>query len=393
MQVSEKISRRSFIKRTSAAIFVLAAGGTMWRAFDQGVFSTGKGEAYEPWSTEAASEAAGPLLLVHYAILASNPHNTQPWLFKITDSYIDLFADEERNLGTIDPLRREMFIGIGCALENLTLAAQANGYIPRIDYFPSNQDNTYVARFHLDRGEKKISSLFEIIKKRHTHRGAYDTAKVISPNLLTELQKLSLDEKNVNIKWFTSNSEKQAVGEAILSATKAITEDEEMSTDSHKWFRNSWDEIQEKKDGLTLDAQGASSWIRAMGKILPTLSRKQSDNFWLKSTKEIYIKTAAAYGLLSVQNAEDRQQRVRLGRVWQRLHLHGTSKGLAMHPLNQINEMADRETQLNSKRHFRNKLKELVGHSDWNGLFIFRLGYPLEEVHISPRREIKNILI
>ncbi|MGG3800647.1 Acg family FMN-binding oxidoreductase [Metabacillus fastidiosus] len=393
MQVSEKISRRSFIKRTSAAIFVLAAGGTMWRAFDQGVFSTGKGEAYKPWSTEAVSWAAGPLLLVHYAILASNPHNTQPWLFKITDSYIDLFADEERNLGTIDPLRREMFIGIGCALENLTLAAQANGYIPRIDYFPSNQDNTYVARVHLDRGEKKISSLFEIIKKRHTHRGAYDTAKVISPNLLTELQKLSLDEKNVNIKWFTSNSEKQSVGEAILSATKAITEDEEMSTDSHKWFRNNWDEIQEKKDGLTLDAQGASSWIRAMGKILPTLSRKQSDDFWLKSTKEIYIKTAAAYGLLSVQNAEDRQQRVRLGRVWQRLHLHGTSKGLAMHPLNQINEMADRETQLNSKRHFRNKLKELVGHSDWNGLFIFRLGYPLEEVHISPRREIKNILI
>ncbi|MED4531133.1 hypothetical protein ABET51_15125 [Metabacillus fastidiosus] len=393
MQVSEKISRRSFIKRTSAAIFVLAAGGTMWRAFDQGVFSTGKGEAYEPWSIGAASEAAGPLLLVHYAILASNPHNTQPWLFKVTDSYIDLFADEERNLGTIDPLRREMFIGIGCALENLILAAQANGYIPRIDYFPNNQDNTYVARVHLDRGEKKVSSLFKIIKKRHTHRGAYDTAKVISPNLLTELQKLSLDEKNVNIKWFTSNSEKQSVGEAVLSATKAITEDEEMSTDSHKWFRNSWSEIQEKKDGLTLDAQGASQWIRVMGKMLPPLSRKQSDEFWLDSAENTYTKTAAAYGLLSVRNSEDKQQRVRLGRVWQRIHLHGTIKGLAMHPLNQVNEMADREVSLNSKPRFGDKLKKLTGDSGWNGLFIFRLGYPLEEVHISPRREMKDILL
>jgi hypothetical protein len=33
-----------------------------------------------------------PLALVSAAILAANPHNTQPWLFQVSDSRIDLIA-------------------------------------------------------------------------------------------------------------------------------------------------------------------------------------------------------------------------------------------------------------------------------------------------------------
>lgn len=62
------------------------------------------------------------------AILAASPHNTQPWLFKVTDSQIELYADTRRNIGMFDPYLREMHIGLGCALENLMLAAAANGY-------------------------------------------------------------------------------------------------------------------------------------------------------------------------------------------------------------------------------------------------------------------------
>ena len=77
------MSRRRFLKLVGSGIAVVVVGGTVWRSFSNGVFSSGQGPAYEPWKdwkTESV-QGAGPLSLVASAILAANPHNTQPWLF------------------------------------------------------------------------------------------------------------------------------------------------------------------------------------------------------------------------------------------------------------------------------------------------------------------------
>ena len=68
------------------------------------------------------------LALVRAAIVAANAHNTQPWFFRVQSSRIEVMSDISRNIGTVDPLLREMHIGMGCALENLMLAAAAHGY-------------------------------------------------------------------------------------------------------------------------------------------------------------------------------------------------------------------------------------------------------------------------
>jgi hypothetical protein len=95
---------------------LFTAGGFAWRAWDRG--SLGKiyeGIAFEPWEDWRNNRFEGPSGLVSAAIFASNPHNSQPWLFRVDERRIDLYANMSRSLRGIDPFLREMYIGLGSA--------------------------------------------------------------------------------------------------------------------------------------------------------------------------------------------------------------------------------------------------------------------------------------
>ena len=75
------------------------------------------------------------------------------------------------------------------------------------------------------------------------------------------------------------------------------------------------------------------------------------------------------------------------------MHLWATTQGLAMQPLNQLPERADRERQLNAEPHFGNALKDMLGDPGWQALMPFRLGYPGAASLPSPRRDVSSVLI
>src|SRR3984893_4777528 len=137
--------RRRLLQVVGGTLVVIV-GGTLYRAYDQGVFSTGQGPAYNAWRVWDAEAGGIPLALVRAAVLATNAHNTQPWLFHLSADRVDLYAVLERNIGTIDSLRREMYISLGCALENLALAAGAHGFAAAVRLMPDPSDPTFVAR-------------------------------------------------------------------------------------------------------------------------------------------------------------------------------------------------------------------------------------------------------
>src|SRR5579864_8562189 len=118
------MDRRNFL-RTTAAVTILVANGQVWRAFGQDDIHTEipDGPEFEPWRTWTQDAQVGPLALIRAAILSANCFNTQPWLFKVTDKLIEVYADTKRNLGAFDPYLREMHFSLGCGLENLMLTA------------------------------------------------------------------------------------------------------------------------------------------------------------------------------------------------------------------------------------------------------------------------------
>jgi hypothetical protein len=386
-----RVSRGTFLKGAGATL-VLVAGGGVWRAVDQGVFGSGQGPACEPW--EDWQEAKGPMALVSAAILAANAHNTQPWLFEVSEDRIDLFADTSRDIGSVDPFLREMYIGLGCALENLLLSARDNGYEYDLTLAPDRSDPTHAARVDLSPGDKEISPLYEAIPDRHTNRYAYDISRPVLPETLDALGALGEGDPEVEVFWFATGEERRKVGGLLVESTKAIIADEEQSYDNGpKWFRQDQDAIQRHRDGLTLDVQGTSAFDLVAGKMLPEPSEQSSNEFWLRAIEERQAPTATAFGILAVRNDRDEAQRIKVGKLWQRMHLWATARGLAMQPMNQINERADREAQLAIEPRFGDALKDLLGDPSWRGIFTFRVGHPTDQAPPSPRRAARDVVM
>lgn len=368
-----------------------ASAGLGWHAGQRGVFSVGRGAAYEAWNAWRPGE--GPLHTVHAAILAASPHNTQPWLFRVTDTQVDVIADMARNIGSIDPFRRELYIGLGCALENLLVAARAIGYSTGVALLPDGHEAARVAAVQLTAAQNIPSPLYHAIPLRHTNRGPYDVARPVPKDVLTALAQLGPDLPDVSVLWFTAEADRQKLSSLIVAATEAIVADKQQSADSARWFRMSWDELQRHRDGVTLDAAGLSPALLAMAKMLPPMSMEESDAAWLKVTRETHVATAPAFGLLLVRDARDNGQRLQGGRLWQRMHLWATANGVAMQPLNQVSERADREVSQGMEPKFGNALKDLIGDPAWQALMPFRLGYAQRPGHPSPRRAAEEVLV
>src|SRR5690242_12261953 len=140
-------SRRRFLSQAGSLAAATALAGTgilTWRTATQGVLAPATGPAYDAWRQFHAGHGQ-QLDLVRAAVLAANAHNTQPWRFRLYPDRIDLYAVPDRTTGTMDQLRREMYISLGCALENLTLAAAAAGLAPVVQVTPDPADPTLAA--------------------------------------------------------------------------------------------------------------------------------------------------------------------------------------------------------------------------------------------------------
>ncbi|MBI5839057.1 MAG: twin-arginine translocation signal domain-containing protein [Chloroflexi bacterium] len=384
-----KLSRRDFLKLGGATL-IAVAGGSVFRVVDQGVFSVGQGVAYEPW-TNWRDAATAPERIVAAGILASNPHNSQPWLFRITDSAIDLFAVPERQIGVIDPFRREMYIGLGCAIENMRLAVEAEGFIPTIRLMPDPTTESHAASISLASALPVTSDLYTAIPNRHTNRAAYDMNRAVVEYIFDGINSL-LTESNVSLFWFKDESARSKFGEAAIAAAEALIADEQQSMDSHLWWRHDWDELQESADGITLDVQGLGSVITPLAKFMPDLSRQQNDEAFVKNVREVMVPTASAFGILAVRDGMNNVQRLQCGQTWQRIHLWGTTQDLAMQPLNQMCERVDREHQLGIEPVFGKAVGALINDDGWYAIMPFRLGYPTVEALLSPRRGLDKVV-
>jgi nitroreductase len=393
------MDRRSFLKG-GGVVVVLAAGGGVWRAYEQGVFSAGEGPAYEPWKDWRSDSADGSLALVRAAILAASPHNTQPWLFKVGNSRIELWIDTKRNVGALDPYLREEHIGMGCALENLMLAAAANGYAAtatlsagKLGPIPAEPKPEFAARVDLAPGMRRGSELHDAIPRRHTNRSPYDPTKPLPPELVRALQGLTSDERDVRLFLFADEAKRKTIVDVSSAANAEIYSDPDVQRGTEPWIRSKWSSIQKFRDGLTIDTFGLGPATTSMLKMMPASMLKRVVSTAARSNYSKLMLSAPLIGMIALRDRYDREQNLRAGRLWQRAHLWATARGVAGRPCNEAVEMVDHERMLGKEPRRLGLLAEIIGDTAWQPTFVFYMGYPTLPGRASPRRPVKEVVV
>jgi hypothetical protein len=379
--LAERVSRRHLLH--------VAAGAAAWVTVPGcNSYAPGScGEAYDAWAFPD-DERRPEFLAVAAAILAASPHNTQPWLFRIEAERIDIFADFAKSLGAMDGLQREMYIGLGCALENLLIAARHHGKTPAFTLLPDESDVSLVATVNLTPGEPTEQELYPALTERHTNRGRYvDDA----PEGLEAALRALITEPEVELTFLAEAAQKDQFRTETIEATRAIVADREMNEAGHAWWRHSCDDIDKQRDGVTMDATGQGATTRFLGKGFAAPDAETAGKYWLNSTEGDQT-TAAAFVILSTPDRNDRAQQLAAGQAFQRLHLWATTQGLAVQPLNQLAERQDREEALGLEPRFTRVLEELLG-AERGAQMLFRIGYAWDEAFASPRRPVEWVIV
>jgi hypothetical protein len=269
----------------------------------------------------------------------------------------------------------------------MVLAARAHGYDARVS--PGADASDLVASVHLAPAAIVRDRLFDAIGDRRSNRSAY-TGEPVAESSLAAMASLADDDvAPTRLRWLTGEADRASFADLLVEATRAHNEDEEQSRDSFAWWRSSWDDVQAHGDGLNLDGAGLPPPIRALGKILPPSDRASADATFLERTR-LQATSAAAFGLVLVDDPGAVADRLAGGRLLQRAHLWAAAHGLGFQHMNQVTERIDRDHALGRPSPFEGPVEALAGSRPV--LAAFRVGTPTVAALPSPRRGIEEVV-
>lgn len=213
-----------------------------------------------------ATEAERLRFLVKYAILAPSGHNTQPWLFKPGDRFLDLFADRTRTLPVVDPGARELTISCGAALEHLAIAARFFGSELSIDELPDPSSPDHLARVRLGRGITPGTDdirMFQAIPNRRTTRAWYEN-RVLPDHLCNRCRALA-DQSDVELVLISDEKQRSEIAGLVAEGDRIQFADPGFRRELAAWVRSRRAATQ---DGISGEAFGMPDLLSPLGAMI-----------------------------------------------------------------------------------------------------------------------------
>ncbi len=309
-------------------------------------------EAAALWS---ARDAAGFEGLVHYARLAANSHNAQAWRFRKTPEGVAILPDLSRALPVADSDNHHLYASLGCAAENLMLAAGAAGRSAALSFAEEGTGSVTVALGNAGTADP----LFGAILERQCTRSLYDGRSVPAADL--DALAAAAGRDGAEVMLIVDSARIEAVLELILAANRAQVSDPAFAAELESWLRFNARAAVSSCDGLYSGASGNPSLPGFLGRFMFRrffTPDRENDRYARQ------VRSSA--GLAVIHSAGDGPaQWVKAGRAYQRCALRATTLGIRHAHLNQPVEVAT----------VRPALQALLGLGSRRPDMVLRFGY------------------
>ncbi|MFN0086920.1 MAG: Acg family FMN-binding oxidoreductase [Blastocatellia bacterium] len=326
-----------------------------------------------PWKIDEKNfPAEGSLpeqirFLLGYAILAPSSHNAQPWCFEIgEDGRLRIYADYDGWLRVADADQRELHLSIGCAIENLVIAARRFGMAARIEYLPDPQNKALIADISFDKAGARelggLTVLFDALPIRQTNHKTFDHRPI--EQAVLQIFQQCCEEPGIDL-FLTSEEEiRQRFGELIVGSDAATFANADYREELAYWIGK----------GVF-----GTSWL--MSQIGRMAMANLNFGKMTARSDESVLMSAPVMGVIS-SYANDRVSQVRGGQVFERIYLTGARLGIGIRPMSQICQVPWQ----------KKALAELIPPGGLTPLQPFLLGYVAISQEHTPRKSVAEVL-
>jgi len=329
-------TRRHFLRSLAAGVSIPAMPGcdSGSSLYEQTVRRTWSGENLVRAPPRDAIRS-----IVHNATLAASSHNTQPWKFKTQRSTITILPDLARRCPVVDPDDHHLFASLGCAWENLDIAARALGFQPSSTFDDSAGGSV---RVELASGLAVESPLSGAIPRRQSSRAQYD-GQPVSPSQLRVLEASGIGA-GTGVMLLTQKAQLERVLDYVVAGNTAQLENPAFVRELKKWIRFDDSDAVRTGDGLSARASGNPStphWFGSM--LLNVLLTARSENEKYRK----HIRSSAGIAVF-YSETNDKAHWIEAGRACERFCLQAAALDLRTAFINQPVEVVPLRAQFAS---------------------------------------------
>jgi hypothetical protein len=268
---------------------------------------------------------------VRFGTLAANSHNTQPWKFRLGADTIDILPDFSRRTPIVDPDDHHLYVTLGCAAQNVVIAASASDRPTETVVTADGREGTalrVVLGKQLGMRDRAEADLCNAISVRQSTRSDYDGA-ALSASELRQLEEAAA-MPGVDVLFITDRPKLEQALEFIQRGNGAQMDNPAFVRELKEWIRFNPVAALKTGDGLLGKCSGSPSAPTWLGPMVFDLAFKED-----AENKKYARQLRSSAGLAAfVAEKEDPEGWINVGRSFERFALRATVLGIRHAHLN-----------------------------------------------------------
>lgn len=320
--------------------------------------------------------------ILRYGILAPSTHNSQPWLFKIDKDSCEVYYDYKvYTIREADPLKRDLFISLGCLLENVVVAARYFGVFEEMDLcYRGNGE--LVAKILFKNLEKRdwklrneaLNPLVVAIRKRVNARGVFEQRN-IPRNVEEKFSSSARAFPKLELKMVKESVKIEKLGRLTAEGLKIAYNSRSFRREMSKWLNSNFSK---RKEGIPGYALRIPTFLSI---IFPFLVRYFNIG---KRVGFLNFKSISSAPLISIIGGKENSPRewLDVGQLAQRIILEAWSAGLRTSIFVAAIEVSD----------LYKEVKRVAGMNSVPQLLV-AIGYMKFQHRLTPRHSIDEKII